>query len=260
MIKRASLLAGLWLASLFVLLAFCSPALRTPEAGPAITGISLSVPTFTIPVIPVTLQQRAREAKSQFAFVRVDSIGGKSAGSGVLVKRDGRLFVWTCAHVILDDPAAVYNPKTVTVKVVIGRFYYPAVVLACGRDATNDVDVALLEVLGPPQDTGSAVFDISVPEQGDAVYHLGAAGGMIDPPTFVTGIVSAPHGIFERAERDQLELPAYPGCSGGGVYSESGRCQGLAEITFTAALTYEVPARVIYRWAVNHQVAGAFPL
>jgi S1-C subfamily serine protease len=219
----------------------------------SVPSLNENSPTFLIPKL-----------LSEFAYVETSD----AAGSGVIFTRTDAagnkiVFVWTCSHVVqtLDD-ATDAKARTLErcVTVTIENQEFPASVIA--YDASEQTDVALLQVEGTPQGINTTVFNLNTPEMGSPLLHIGAADAQHSPPNLFVGIFSAPARKVDGEIVDQLECPSLPGCSGGGVYDSSGKCQGLMEMYLMACpmISCEVPARSMYIWAQQNHVAWAMDL
>jgi S1-C subfamily serine protease len=220
---------------------------------------------------------------------------GDSSGSGVVFKNRSAVFVWTDAHVVEDAVTlkSVFNPKTAT--------YTPK---ACFKDVVlrqEDVrdgrkvggswalarvvrysvrhDIALLRSHKEGWPSGSTTFEEGdyVPKVGDAIAHVGCQYGERGENSFSTGVVAAVGRLrlgFEPNETegliyDQASLTAFPGCSGGGIFSaKSGRCIGLVteflgpgrntpgSLCFTPARRLRAFAKEFHcEWALDPKVA-----
>jgi len=223
-------------------------------------------------VAPTELSVRAIAIRAADDFALVEA--GDQLGSGVITRRitpDGHVavFVWTCAHVLIPQPPDAAESKKkkkvepkppagpVVIKVKIDHVDYQAKLIAIGGLGRDEVDVALLEVMNAPLDTGSVDFDVKLPEAGSAVYMLGAAGGEANPPSFFVGVVSAPDRLMTGQVFDQLDCASFFGCSGCGVFNAEGHCIGLTESIMTASICFDTPARCIYSWAEQNHVLWA---
>ncbi len=195
---------------------------------------------------------------------------GDGTGTGVLVTRQvghaTRTWVWTAAHVVQDlrQPDGTFRNATVSQEYrdggrQIGGCKIEAKVVAYSDPDTGE-DLALLEVL---QDdwrptSVSAKFDLtaSIQPVGTKLVHVGCGLGF---ESLSLGIVSQtdvqPPQTGKRF--DQTTLPAYPGCSGGGVYLEDGRYVGMLTLGAGPGLNFIIPMRRIVPWAKKMGIAWA---
>lgn len=241
--------------------------LLVPRAGEP----PVSVPAFPQlppaswipPAVPLSqVINRYALAKSNFVLVTClrKDLHDSGVGSGVLVRSGGRVFVWTCAHVLTSDKTGEFDSKSARIGIQVAGKDYEGKVLACGQlDVPDDDDVALIEVMNPPAESGSAIFDTTQESSGDSVFYVGAVRGVPIPPSFFIGRLAAPDFFIDKHYTDELDCAAYPGCSGSAVYLDSGKCVGLMEATLTGSISFTISARTMYRWAQRNKVEFAFP-
>jgi len=189
---------------------------------------------------------------------------GYGHGSGVLFSRDRETFIWTAGHVadIWMNSDGTYDP----IPVVQGGRLGAAEVLRVG-DYEAGVDVALLRVT-EGDFKGDAEFyrgfnDVKV---GQKVIHCGTpldkdwnerliAYGRF---AYVDRLVEG-RPLLEPRRIDQVDITAYPGCSGGPVVDEeTGGIVGLLVMGSSPRLTIIEPTRHIYKWAKEHDCLWAF--
>ena len=205
---------------------------------------------------------------SDFAFVETSV----AAGSAVVFKRYDKnghvvLFAWTCAHVLTADKEVTANESSslfldppappLAAKIIINGASYDTRLLKDSGDGPGQPDLALLQVIDGPTNTGSAIFSTETPKVGSTAYMVAAAAGEYRPPSFFIGIISANDRILDHSKFDQLECPAYPGCSGAGVFNAEGQCEGLMDCMLNASISFETPARDMVAWAQTNHVDWA---
>jgi hypothetical protein len=189
---------------------------------------------------------------------------GQGHGSGVLFSRDGETFIWTAAHVaeIWENSDGTFEP----ISVVQGDLKGTAEVLRSG-DYEAGVDVALLRVTEGDFEgdaefyrgfdevrVGQKVIHCGSPYDRDWNQRLVAFGRFAFVDRLVDGFpILAPRRI------DQIDITAYPGCSGGPVVDEETEgIVGLLVMGSAPRLTIIEPTRHIYKWAKEHDCLWAF--
>lgn len=189
---------------------------------------------------------------------------GSGHGSGVLFSRDGETFIWTAGHV-----AEIWTNSDGTfdqVPVIQGDKRGMAEVLRSG-DHNAGVDVALLRLVeGDFNGTAEFYRGFNEVKVGQKVIHCGspydkewnerliAYGRIANVDRLVDGRpLLAPRRI------DQVDITAYPGCSGGPVIDEETEgIVGLLVMGSAPRLTIIEPTRHIYKWAKEHDCLWAF--
>jgi S1-C subfamily serine protease len=205
----------------------------------------------------------------QTVSVRVDVGGGH--GSGVLVTRQigdvTRTYVWTAGHVaeVLRKEDGTFREATIYQEVrENGRFKAKVETLAkviSYSDPENGDDLALLEIekdnFAPL--SVSATFDLTdnILPIGTRLVHVGSTLGLYNSVSL--GIVSQTDRDLLKIGKmfDQTSVAAYPGSSGGGVYTTDEKCIGLLVRGAGAGLNFVVPTRRMLPWAKRMQVEWA---
>lgn len=178
----------------------------------------------------------------------------QSLGSGVMYRKDGKLYAITAAHVVADET---------TVLTVEGKDGIPTISINAQTHGTKDIlvfaveentmnvcyackgnmvlvipefDVAVLELQEVPEMMkmmGVAEFDFSIPNIGERVYAVGNSN--FEVGTLSSGIVQ--HGnrraIGSGSNRTyiQTDCSGGPGMSGGGLFLQStGECIGIVSM------------------------------
>jgi S1-C subfamily serine protease len=195
-------------------------------------------------------KQKAQEPKSQRQNV-VDYLQDISVtfsskygeGSGVAVVREDRTFILTAGHCVDDlrKTRKVIDPRTGTERTVVefddakiikvlveggrkvGQIEMDAKVLAYSGADHGD-DLAALRVWKKGFLKTSARFwtKDSLPPIGMRLYHVGSLLGQQGANSMTDGIVSQHGRLYQNKTYLQTTCPAFPGSSGGGVFSEDG--------------------------------------
>jgi hypothetical protein len=198
------------------------------------------------------LQERMQ---SQTVIVKTDH----GEGSGVVVKRGDKTFVWTAGHVV----------KGVS-EVKVGQVYryhgkqagsqtIPAHVIA----RLENTDAALLWVDAPPDKLTGAEWATETPGPGEKVWHCGNLLGANFDGSISEGVVSQV-GVRPTAELgdwpwgvvDDCTVNAMPGSSGGPVFNSAGEVVGLV-VGGVPGIPCYVPMREIFHGAIAQKIAWA---
>lgn len=200
------------------------------------TGLLSVVLVFTSPVQDVS--------KEVLAQVRACSVSvlweGRAVGSGVLFRRGEEMWVLTCKHVV--DPGDWRKAGlAVAQRRPDGR------VIGIQVDAVElspDDDVALLRACPAMFPKGAELSRVE-PELDTPVVHCGSMAGQHQTLTrgYVVGL-NRPDASWEGKFRDQVDLSAQPGSSGGGVFlAKTGECIGLVMAGLQPSVIYVLPLR-----------------
>ncbi len=203
-------------------------------------------------------------AELQDMSVKVIVDGG--SGSGVLFTREiegeQKVFIWTAGHVAASLQQMDGTFKNATIKFerrycgqVIRKWELKAKVIAFSNQYTGE-DLALLEITEDCAWFRSAVFaDDEIQPVGTEVIHVGSTAGFEDSVSL--GIVSQTDRVFRGKMYDQTSTMAYPGSSGGGVYTTDGKCIGLVTLGVGPGLNFYVPMRRLRVWAKKEGIEWA---
>lgn len=197
---------------------------------------------------------------------------GGSEGSGVIKTRtlpsgESVNFIWTAAHVVnnLRHTKDIVDSKSGARKTVV-EFDDPLVVKALVEDGrmvgktefyaevirySADEDLALLRVRKKNFVNSSARFylDEQIPPIGTKLLHVGSLLGQLGSNSMTDGIMSQHGRLVEKKVFDQTTVVAFPGSSGGGVYTEDGRLVGLVLRGAGETFNLIAPVRRIHAWA-----------
>lgn len=238
-----------------------------------IVAIATSLIYFSLPHKTVAEQVRDRS---------VEVLAYGAMGTGVIITRGDRNYVWTDAHVVESSRVAssmmffgevyVYF-KPVVVRsfvikngVIVGRHDSEAEVIRYS-DSSHE-DLALLEIKEHNFSKEDTVWNISnlPPAIGTNISHFGFMRGLSG--CFSTGVVSQPSVISRNIVFDRTSLITLNGGSGGGMYDSDGACIGLLDGIYVrygveSGINNIIPARRIkayakrvgVMWAINPYVA-----
>ena len=217
--------------------------------------------------------------------IRSEGQFSNGEGSGVIFTRKnskGELvnFVWTAAHVIdnlrkerqvlvngakktiveFKDPMIVkeirQNGRTV------GRLQMDAEVLKYS-DADDGHDLALLRVRKTNFVTDTVTFylDDKIPGLGTDLLHVGSLLGQMGANSMTDGIYSQHGRLIKSLNKfvfDQTTVNAFPGSSGGGVYTK-GDAKYIGMLVRGAGETFNliVPVRRMKEWAKKNDIEWA---
>ena len=200
--------------------------------------------------------------------VSVKVIGGRGTGSGVLFCRrvagEWKTFIWTAAHVVdgLQEEDGSFGHAHIYVELrcqgeLISTKESPAKVIAYSDPDTGQ-DLALLEVIENDFAYWSAKFaGPEIQPVGTPVIHVGCTAGLFNSVSL--GIISqTDRDLFDDGMMyDQTSSMAYPGSSGGGVYTRDGKCIGLLTRGIGPGLNFIVPMRRVWAWAKEKGIEWA---
>ena len=194
---------------------------------------------------------------------------GSGSGSGVLFCREvageRRTFVWTAGHVVSRLQKVDETFRNATIKferrysgTILKKWEAEAKVIAYS-DPDDGEDLALLEIMGKFNSVSSANFSRNEVELvGTKVIHVGSAAGYYNSVSL--GIVSQTDRDHRGKSYDQSSVMAYPGSSGGGVYTTDGKCIGLVTLGVGPGLNFYVPVRRMRAWAKKEGIEWAMDL
>ena len=201
----------------------------------------------------------------------------RGEGSGVAFCRDGVTYIWTAAHVVDDlrSTRSVTDPVTGTSRRVIefrdasivkqlrengrivGRTEMDAEVIRYSNADTGH-DLALLRVRKTGFLKTSCVFaESGLVPLGEDLVHVGSLLGQMGANSMTKGIMSQHGRLIGKTVYDQTTVTAFPGSSGGGVFTESGRYVGMLVRGAGEGFNLIVPARRLRDWASSAGVLWA---
>ncbi len=192
----------------------------------------------------------------------VQVVTDKGSGTGVVIKRDDKVFVWTAAHVVAGRSDVEVRQQFRFGGVKAGLQVFTAHVIA----RLPDTDAALLWVDAPPDKlTGAEWADIGA-GVGTSVVHVGNIFGKNFEGSVSEGIVSqigvSPKDFPEWPWPicDQSTVIMFPGCSGGPLFTLDGKITGLVvggPPEARPGVSCYVPLRAIYEAARKAGVVWA---
>jgi S1-C subfamily serine protease len=213
-------------------------------------------------------------------IVSKSGAGSGGEGSGVVKTRklqDGSSvnFIWTAAHVIdnLRKTRSAIDPKTGTQKTVV-EFDDAMVVKSISQEGrtvgklelmaevirySKEEDLALLKLRKKDFIQSSVVFhlDNEIPPIGTDLLHVGSLLGQVGSNSMTTGIMSQHGRIIDKKVFDQTTVNAFPGSSGGGVYTKDGKMIGMLVRGAGETFNLIVPVRRIRDWARHAKIEWA---
>ena len=218
--------------------------------------------------------------------VTVRSVAKYSAseGSGAMINRkiedENVTFVWTCAHVVdnLRKVRTIVGKHGVPKKLVefgdvqivkelvengrrVGEIKMDAQVIKYS-DADDGEDLALLMVRAKDYSKASIKFylnsDYPIVPIGTSLFHVGSLLGQKGSNSMTAGIVSQVGRVLGgKVEYDQTTVTAFPGSSGGGVYTTDGEYVGMIVRGAGEGFNFMVPVRRMVRWAEDQSILWA---
>lgn len=236
---------------------------------------------FTFATLKPSLEYLVNKSIESTVEVRIND----GAGSGMVVQRGSRFFVWTCGHVVeshrkVDHLIEVNGIKYESAKFddvkirkiirdevgeEIDSFEYLAKVIKYSR--RDFCDLALVEVkLDPNKEVkikGDTKFLLrkDFPKIGDFTYHVGGfqEWSGFEPNDAVSyGSVGQLNRLSIGGRYDLIFGAVARGCSGGGVYlQETGECIGMVTRANSAVNCLIRPTFVMRSWAEMNGVLWA---
>lgn len=216
-----------------------------------------------------------------------------STGTGVVKKKDGRVYIWTVAHLFIDNimvpdpnykqnlfeiwnklPIPNINQTVVEKKVTVTRLSWKdGVESSCEKKAEiialdGDSDLAVLEVLDASHFPAESVEFYQGEEDlpiGTPVSHVGNMLGRY-PFTYDEGVISHPHRESGKdANWMQISNLIRHGSSGGPVFLKSDGtliglvdAGGLEDNVMVSGLSFVIPSHQIKAWAIRNNLAWLF--
>ena len=197
--------------------------------------------------------------------ISVKVVVGSGSGSGVLFCRDvageWRTFVWTAGHVVkrLQKIDGTFRSATIEFErrycgTILKKWEREAKVVAYSNQYTGE-DLALLEISGKYNSSSADFSENEIELVGTEVIHVGSSAGFYNSMSL--GIVSQTDREYRGKMYDQTSTIAYPGSSGGGMYTADGKCIGLVTLAVGPGLNFYVPVRRMRAWAKKEGIEWA---
>jgi len=215
---------------------------------------TIAVLAISIGLMPTTLAISSDTLSSVVYIENIDSSGEIYTGSGVFMSNDA--VILTAAHVITDSATGTPS-ETINVCLVQDEFSIPSCEYAANVFAYDEfLDLALLEVIGRIDSTGSIVEDLSsieaaqnlnlpyidfadyLPRLGDDITILGFPTSTYVPTiTLTNGSISSFVPLYEDINwYYTTDATVNPGNSGGPVFNEEEKVVGIVSAVTTKGL------------------------
>ena len=212
--------------------------------------------------------------------VSVTVTSGTNSGSGVVITRKIKCgnkdedvnFIFTAGHVV-DNLRSVrtiiedgkekkiieFKTPKITQNIIqngitIGRLDLDTKVLKYS-DSEHGIDLAVLIVLKRDWIKESAKFTLgdTIIPVGTNLIHVGSLLGQEGANSMTTGIMSQIGRILDVGSRqgilvDQISVGAFPGSSGGGIFTQDGTYIGMLTRGVQTTFVFMVPTRVINKY------------
>jgi S1-C subfamily serine protease len=174
---------------------------------------------------------------------------GVARGSGVIFHRFGKTYALTAQHVVEGIP--YHGP----VKIYQGDAEWDAILV--NADETHDLALLRLDSRTPVGTSVELSSEALLPV-GTRLLHVGNLLGRL-PGSYVEGVLSAVgRDLGGLGQFDQTTLNAWPGSSGGGVFTTDGKLVGILTRGVGPGLNFIVPARVLRQWADENDLHWLF--
>lgn len=223
---------------------------------PRVVALALAAISVAIGVAIPKSPRLNKYQHAQRATLLVEASTGY--GTGFVVQRGNKLFVWTANHVIGNDNEVKIRSIIRFASTKVGESTFAAKVIA--RDAA--MDIALLHLEAPPSYFESVTFGpIAAADVGTEVYHVGNFFGPALDNSVSTGIVSQV-GVSDDSFSwqwiiaDQASCAIVSGSSGGPIFSGDGKVIGVAVARRDVA-SFFVPVRALAVFAEANNVRFA---
>jgi len=206
----------------------------------------------------------------------------KAEGSGVIFTRTNATgemvnFIWTAGHVVSDlrserrvvsadgaDRTVVeFNDAKIVKELVedgrnVGSLELSAEVIRYS-DADSGEDLALLKLRKKNFISTTVKFysNKEIPPIGTELYHVGSLLGQFGANSMTSGIYSQQGRLINKTVFDQTTVAAFPGSSGGGVFTRDGFYVGMLVRGAGETFNLIVPIRRMSHWATSAKVAWA---
>lgn len=192
--------------------------------------------------------------------LRCSHVAGQTgSGSGNLIHKFGHTYVLTAAHVVQCEVMSRSNAlDKVYMTVYQGTNEWRAYVI----NYDSDHDLALLR-LESTNLVGRSVRFLSpsiIPLIGTKVLHVGNLQGAF-PRSYSEGViamVNAPAPADPFHYYDQTTVTAYPGSSGGGIFTADGRYAGMILQWAGPGVNFVCPVRRMVEWADRNDLLWLF--
>jgi S1-C subfamily serine protease len=233
--------------------------------------------SILLSVAVLTARADMNEISEQLDRVSVTVHCADGTGSGVIINRDGNTYVLTAGHVVAANRKTRSAIKDGSVKIetdyqdlsvltqvieqgrIVGSASYDAEVIAySSADYGDDVAVLKLRKQGAFADTTKFSKEDHVPP-GTELYHVGSMGGDFGANSFTTGVLARTGRLIEGKVYDQTTVTAFPGSSGGGVFTTKGEYIGmLVRGGIVGTFNFITPLRRLKQWAASAHVEFIF--
>jgi len=188
--------------------------------------------------------------------------GQTAIGSGVLYKKNGKVYVMTAAHVVADGET--YGCGSIVVMFTPADSDKPCYMWIGKLVAHNGkLDAAIIELQGAdPAAVNGAKFQNRMPRIGTGVYAVGNPTGDIN--TVTEGIVCNNKRTVDWCEQHHFQVSCHggQGLSGGGVFaSDTGECLGLVvRLNMHSRILMVVPMSAVIDWMQSNNLSDIAPV
>jgi S1-C subfamily serine protease len=226
---------------------------------------------FVLSLLPLSilagykdLPKAIQKADNSTVLICVDN---QPAGSGLVVTRNNKYYVWTDAHVVdsckIEKQVLGFKFQNFTKAKVVKKLLKDDEVISTlsvdGEIIAFDekLDIALLELSGGDdkhfKNTKFYLEDKLLPRGTDIIL----VGNFLNFQTGTSGVTGASTGIIggygHKVDGQKFDIihngAVTGGCSGSGVFLEDGRCIGIVCRMWSTNTVLYSPIREIKKWA-----------
>ena len=234
-------------------------------------------------VAAANAQETSKPVSQHLQDISVMIETSSGSGSGVIITRDvlygknakANNFILTAAHVVknLRSVKEKVDPRTGTKRQIIsfkdanlvrdfrqgGRKVGDSRMTVSVLKYNEEQDLALLRVHMDGYSKDNTVFreGEEITPLGTELFHVGSMLGEAGTNSFTNGIVSQIGRVLDdKMEYDQTTVTAYPGSSGGGVYTTDGKYVGMLVRGTSSGDNFNliIPIRRIRKWIVEVKI------
>src|SRR5579859_1647408 len=224
--------------------------------------------SITLLLLASFAQGSERTVAEKLQTVSVTVRAGQAQGSGVILLRHDVNFVLTAGHVVSDlrhegrtesgKTSVFFDDAQVVQELIengrkVGQVMFTAKVVSFSKYKKPGEDLALLRIYKKHAYNESAILlpNALITPVGTHLLHCGSLLGQFGSNSMTSGIMSQVGRILDDTVFDQTSCTAFPGSSGGGVFTEDGHYIGMVVRGNGEGFNFIIPVRRIQTWATR---------